>query len=98
MDEDEIFDLIRAERAWQDAKHGGPAHDDTHHVGDWVRFMDKRLERVYEGADAVKNFIEIAALAVAALESFSRQRNDTQSRNAGETGSDGPTGNSGDHR
>jgi len=34
-----IYDEIREERARQDAKWGGPDHDDGHGASDWVGFI-----------------------------------------------------------
>lgn len=82
---------IEDRRIKQDAKHGGPEHDDTHTPFDWVRFIrlfasradseippgalwnescDKSLAGRYED-----NLIDVAALAVAAIQSSRRKRN-----------------------
>lgn len=62
------------ERAEQDAKWGGPEHDDHHTPRDWVQYLDKRLSNItFEMKDARDEFIKIAALAVAAIETIDRK-------------------------
>lgn len=71
----------------QDRQHGGPEHDDTHYYGDWTRFIKNHLDKAY--ASAVRdrlgldgNFslmyeeelIDVAALAIAAIQSHRRKR------------------------
>jgi len=61
------------ERVRQDAKHGGPAHDDTHSRKDWTGFIEERLSGLPDkDPDYRVNMIEIAALAIAAVESRDR--------------------------
>lgn len=76
MHEQEVLEEVRAERARQDAKWGGPEHDDGHEQAIWVRLIDDRLAYP-EDANGCKEYrqdmIEIAALAVAAVESFDRK-------------------------
>lgn len=73
---------IIAERARQDARWGGPEHDDQHGLEDFVGFINARtseLARGFESAEvARKRMIQIAALAVAAVESMDRK---TENRN-----------------
>ena len=75
---------IAAERERQDKQWGGPAHDDGHDLTDWGRFI-KRFVRLAEDAvsssigerehiEYEKRMIQIAALAVAAIQSSRRQR------------------------
>lgn len=68
---------VAKERERQDAKWGGPKHDDTHTLCDWAVFIFERMKRMmnYHGAaDPMdrKNLIQIAAIAVAAVESIDR--------------------------
>lgn len=64
-------------RVRQDTKWGGPEHDDTHTHTDWINLIDKRLAPpVSHRTPAVeyrRAMIEIAALAIAAVESFDRE-------------------------
>lgn len=71
------------ERAQQDQQHGGPAHDDTHTVEDWLGFMEAQAMKVPHGRVMNGNsveprdvcrerFVKIAALAIAAIESHDR--------------------------
>lgn len=75
-----ILDEIAAERARQDRKWGGPAHDDSHDRSDFNRFVrdhldDARLSVNYGDLDAWRvEMIQIAALAVAAVEMSDRRR------------------------
>ena len=67
---------VATERQRQDAKWGGPEHDDTHPISNWQRFISQRAENlVYRGNPErmYELFIEIAALAVAAAESIDRK-------------------------
>lgn len=74
-----IFDEIKAERERQDAKFGGADHDDTHSVFHWfgvVRQYVIKAERDYDypkfGA-VRRRLIQVAALAVAAVEVIDRR-------------------------
>ncbi len=84
----EILDEIIAERERQDVKWGGPEHDDNHRLGDWLQFIEDRadyqrfvLEHPERASDSPylsdyrATLIKIAALAVAAIESFDRKAN-----------------------
>ncbi len=88
VDDIEVFDLIRDERARQDAQWGGPEHDDTHTAFDWMTYIQKQLDK-YGRAQAFElerdAFVKIAALAVAAIESLDRKAN-VQGGNAGQEG------------
>lgn len=68
---------VIAERARQDAKWGGPEHDDQHGLADFCGFINQRtadLARGFETTEhARKRMIQIAALAVAAVESIDRK-------------------------
>ncbi len=80
---------VAAERQRQDAKWGGPKHDDWHSVSDWRRFIACRLNRIPTDAippnalpigtrpkdrqEERKMLIEIGALAVAAAEGIDRE-------------------------
>ena len=68
---------IAEERARQDAKWGGPAHDDTHTLFEWWGFIKERMVgRAFPGGAQRErqDLVEIAALAVAAVESFDRRQ------------------------
>lgn len=65
------------ERIRQDAKHGGPDHDDMHDQGDWLQMLEFSLgEACLSETDTElhKAYVEIAALAIAAAESLNRFR------------------------
>jgi hypothetical protein len=72
---DTIFAEILRCRAAQDAQWGGPEHDDTHTRADWCRIIQKccigSLSRI-RGFE--NSMIQIASLAIAALESSRRKR------------------------
>ena len=66
-------------RSEQDAKHGGPEHDDTHTPGDWIRFIREYVEAASDNILCQdrpemfeENLIHVAALAVAAVQSIRR--------------------------
>lgn len=68
---------IETERQAQDAKWGGPDHDDEHDTEDWCMYIRKFVKRAEYDADELgsrgrQHLIRIAALAVAAIESIDR--------------------------
>ncbi len=69
-----ILDEIKAERAAQDAKWGGPDHDDEHSMADFVDFIDDQLRKCEYGnnTETRKRLVKVAALCVAAIQSFDR--------------------------
>lgn len=65
---------INRERVKQDAKWGGPQHDDTHVPEDWLSFISVRIAESRTHPHKYRqNMVEIAALAVAAIESDDRR-------------------------
>jgi len=72
-----VLQEIATERWRQDCHWGGPAHDDTHTPYEWERLLH---ERVYHLTDCVgeaqaryrRALVEIAALAVAAMQAWDR--------------------------
>lgn len=75
-----ILSDVRAERGRQDEKWGGPAHDDKHSAAEWVELIHYRAgrARAMAGAGDVEqtehHLIQVAAIAVAAVEASQRQR------------------------
>jgi hypothetical protein len=67
-----VFDDIRAERARQDEKWGGPEHDDEHGPRSWRRFIRSHLAKSERRGEYRQRILEVAALAVAAIESYDR--------------------------
>ena len=69
------FEIAR-ERKRQDEKWGGPEHDDAHSDIYWQYYRSNREERIRKNGDkSYRNrddLIEIAALAIAQIESFDR--------------------------
>ena len=67
---------VLSERAIQDEKHGGPEHDDTHDPSDFDGFIYTRATHIGR-SDLDKTYrqamIEIAALAIAAVQSYDRK-------------------------
>ena len=73
---DNIFEEIRNERAYQDAKWGGQEHDDGVETEDsWVHYITEYANSTgrAEGRAFRERMIKVAALAVAALESHDRK-------------------------
>lgn len=74
-----IFDDIREERQKQDAEWGGAQHDDHHDGYDWAAFIVVHLGRAIAAgqkldmATARRQFVRVAALAVAAIEWLDRK-------------------------
>lgn len=71
---------VADERERQDAKWGGPSHDDHHSTADFVQLIEDYAgwARTMAGMDshdkAERRLIQVAALAVAAVESSRRRR------------------------
>lgn len=72
---------VAQERDRQDAKWGGPTHDDTHSPADFCRFIrehEVRAEQALSGEpvrefdDFRRQMLRVAGLAVAALEQWDR--------------------------
>lgn len=74
-----ICDEICSERDRQDDKWGGPGHDDQHSTADFCRWIKNYASWADQMADgksydkARKRLVQIAALAVAAVETIDRQ-------------------------
>ncbi len=73
-----ILTDVTHERHAQDDKWGGPEHDDTHTAKDWVSYIVEHANRVleYTGQPAAherKQFVRVAALAIAAVEACDRR-------------------------
>lgn len=72
----EVLTEVANERDRQDEKWGGPGHDDTHDSDDWVHFIELRCVRALQAKTGVSyrvRMVQIAALAVAAIQSFDRK-------------------------
>jgi hypothetical protein len=78
---DKIIEEIVGERKAQDAKWGGPEHDDHHGPDDWIGFINDKLTKAEEAAevdetnpDAIfrRRMLQVAALALASIESLDR--------------------------
>lgn len=48
---DRIFDDIAVERARQDARWGGPGHDDEHDLLDWRRFISEHMTTAFVASE-----------------------------------------------
>jgi ribosomal protein L11 methylase PrmA len=70
-----VLDDIMRERDRQDAKWGGPEHDDEHWEEHWQSFIEERLntKEFPMHPSYRQEMVEVAALAIAALESFDRK-------------------------
>lgn len=71
-----IFEEVHKERAAQDLQWGGPMHDDSHSIEDWVGYIIKHAsEATHEGTrlrDFRRSMVRVASLAVAAIEACDR--------------------------
>lgn len=68
-----IYNEIGDERDRQDRKWGGPQHDDQHSHYDFCNFIIERLVGDKFTHHPRKTLVQVAALAVAAVESLDRQ-------------------------
>jgi hypothetical protein len=74
MDRAKVFEAIDRERCWQEQK-WGTNQDHPHTVGEWLLIIESELNEAKQGwvkgrgdADALSELIQVAAVAVAALE------------------------------
>ena len=74
---EEIFKIIKKERAYQDKKWGGAFRDSKKTIADWIVYLRMQLREAekqhyfYEirlGQKSIEEIIKIAALAIACLE------------------------------
>lgn len=74
-----IVNEITDERARQDEKWGGPEHDDQHSTTEFCGFIQdyaawaRRMDQMNSPDKARRRLIQVAALAVAAVESIDRK-------------------------
>lgn len=68
-----VYQEIQREREHQDAQWGGPEHDDQHTGYDWLEFIEYQTGKINDPPSYREGLIKIAALAVAALESYDRK-------------------------
>ena len=81
-----VYDEIRTERDYQQKRWGNAADDTVNTPNDWVSYIGHYATKWFPGGftpydvDTVDNFresmVKVATLAVAAIESVDRQRND----------------------
>lgn len=73
---EKVFDDIDAERREQNAQWGGEEHDDEHIAAEWCGFIAYQCRQMVKPQGLRKaraRMVKIAALAVAAIESFDRR-------------------------
>lgn len=74
-----VLGMVAAERERQDGKWGGPQHDDEHSTAEFVQLIQDYAAwaRVMAGMGsrekARRRLVQVAALAVAAVESIERR-------------------------
>lgn len=75
-----VWDDILHERYWQDAKWGGSKHDDNHTSYEFINFIveyNEKARQCYSNSPDIrftrKRLVQVAALAVAAVESIDRK-------------------------
>lgn len=77
----DIYEEIETERYRQNKIWGGPEHDDSHDVRDWIAYIVNYLgQAVHRDADWGRDLdtvrrclIQVASLCVAAVESINRE-------------------------
>jgi len=75
-----ILSELVTKRQAQDAQWGGPEHDDTHDINNWIDFIDHQLSKILalddtneEPDEEVRSrLLNVAALAIAAVQSIDR--------------------------
>lgn len=70
-----VYQNIMNERERQDLIWGGPYHDDLHRQTDWADYISEHLDKALNAPtieDYIRRMTEVAALAVAAIESQER--------------------------
>ena len=79
---------VAEERMRQDAKWGGARHDDEHSMAEFVQLIEdyagwaRTMAGMKSPEKAERRLIQVAALALAAVESSRRKRADIASRHA----------------
>lgn len=70
----DVYDEIRDERQRQDAKWGGPEHDDAHQINDFIAYITKHAGRCVDAKsyEVRQHMIRVAALAVAVVQKIDR--------------------------
>lgn len=77
-----VLEQVAVERRLQDRQWGGADHDDEHSASDWLNFIDEHRARARKAATSRtggsdkehrKQLVEIAALAVAAIQAHDRR-------------------------
>lgn len=82
MKTEEILGEVLSERGRQNMKWGGPFYDDQHAAFDWHEMIAdyngwaRRMAAMGSNDKARRRYIQIAALAVAAVEAIDRKAND----------------------
>lgn len=74
-----IYHEIKFERAKQDER-WGPEHDDKHTSGDWAALIEQRTDLGFKYGDYRRSLVEIAAIAVAAIEAHDRAQDKANGR------------------
>ena len=81
-----IFREIHKERFMQDGKWGGPEHDDTHNSHDWIAYITKHtgmgVRWPWNPGAFREQMVNVAALAVAAIQWCDRLEARTKDRNS----------------
>lgn len=71
---DGVLAEIQRERERQDAKWGGPDHDDQHTMYEWFDILNERMATIYDGRnDQRRALVEMAAISVAVIECIDRR-------------------------
>lgn len=71
-----VYQEVQVERRRQNAQWGGASHDDQHFISNWRTYIRDFLEG-HRGPDYRSRMIAIAALAIAAVESWDRKQAST---------------------
>ena len=76
-----ILEEIKKERERQDLRWGGPSHDDKYSMRDFIQWIEdyagwaRMMDSIENYDEERRRLIQVAALAVAAVESLDRKNN-----------------------
>lgn len=80
-----LWEEIEIERKAQDEVWGGPEHDDDLTVSDWIALVCKHAGKAFmfpfDGRKFRRQMIRVAAIAVAAIQSYDRAGEEDKSQN-----------------
>jgi hypothetical protein len=74
LNKEEVYEILKEEREYQDSHWGGSEHDKKHSVSDWLVFIRRHMVEAENALynsnadDAMESIRKITALGMAAME------------------------------